>query len=161
MNDAWGFKEYYLEMAKSRKFIREGREWEIPDAFYRVSIKLIIKDEDDRLLVVQDTTNGSWEVPGGGLDNGETIAQTARREIQEELGVKLIKCDEDAVAITLGLHPNNYMTLMFYYLGTLSDYSFMLEDKFTSQFVTKDEFLGLNMLGDEAPIKQHADKIWP
>lgn len=155
------FKGVLLDIMASRKFTREGREWEIPDAFYRVSIKLLIKDDGDRLLVVQDTTDGSWEVPGGGLDNGETIEQTAKREIQEELGVDLIKLSETALATTLGLNPNNYMTLMFYYPGALTDYDFTLEDKFESKFVTRNEFLNLTMLGDESPIKQHVDKIWP
>jgi len=148
-------------MIESRKFTREGRQWEIPDAFYRVSIKLIIKDDHSRLLVVQDTTDGSWEVPGGGLDNGETIEQTAKREIQEELGVELVKFNDKTIAMTLGLHPNNYMTLMMYYWGALSDYNFNLESKFESKFVTRDEFLGLKMMSDESPIKQHVDKIWP
>jgi 8-oxo-dGTP diphosphatase len=154
-------EEYYLKMIESRKFTREGREWEIPDAFYRVSIKLIIKDDRDRLLVVQDTTDGLWEVPGGGLDNGETIEQTAKREIQEELGVELVKFNDKPVAMTLGHHPNNYMTLMLYYWGTLSGYDFALENKFESHFATKDEFVGLKMMTDESPIKQHIDKIWP
>jgi 8-oxo-dGTP pyrophosphatase MutT (NUDIX family) len=148
-------------MIESRKFTREGRQWEIPDAFYRVSIKVIIKDDHGRLLVVQDMTDGSWEVPGGGLDNGETIEQTAKREIQEELGVELVKFNDKTIAMTLGLHPNNYMTLMLYYWGTLSDYNFNLESKFESKFVTRDEFLGLKMMSDESPIKQHVDKIWP
>jgi len=146
---------------KPRKIIRDGREWEIPDAFYRISIKVLIKDDSDKLLVVQDTTNNTWEVPGGGLDHGETIQQTAAREIQEELGVKLLESSDEPVAITLGEHPNNYPTLMLYYRGTLSDFDFTLEKKFTSAFVDKGEFLSLAMLGDEAPIKQCADKIWP
>jgi len=145
----------------SRKFTREGRQWEIPDAFYRVSIKLIIKDDHDRLLVVEDTTNGMWEVPGGGLDNGESIEQTAKREVQEELGVELTEFTGEPLAMTLGLHPNNYMALMLYYRGTLSGYHFNLEPKFESRFVTKNEFLTLKMLSDESPIKEHVDKIWP
>jgi|GEM_PF-1439996 len=147
-------------MIQSRKFTREGREWEIPDAFYRVSIKILIKNEHDQLLVVQDTANGSWEVPGGGLDNGETIKQTARREIQEELGVTLVTFVDQPLAMTFGLHPNNYMTLMLYYPGTLASYNFTLEPGFKSRFVSQKEFLGLTMLSDESPIKQHVDTIW-
>jgi 8-oxo-dGTP pyrophosphatase MutT (NUDIX family) len=146
---------------KSRKFTRHGQEWELPDAFYRVSIKLFIKNEKDELLVVKDTTTDTWEVPGGGIDHGETIKQTAEREIREELGVELTKFDETPVVVTLGLHPNNYMTLMTYYWGTLSSYDFTLEEKFESKFVDKEEFLNLAMLGDELPIREHADLIWP
>jgi len=145
---------------KPRKITRDGREWEIPDAFYRISIKVLVKNLDDTLLVVQDTTNGTWEVPGGGLDHGETIEQTAKREIQEELGVALSKFGKEPIAITLGQHPNNYLTLMLYYWGELSNYNFTLEEKFKSRFVGPDEFLGLEMLDDESPIKQHAAKIW-
>lgn len=145
---------------QSRKITRDGREWEIPDAFYRISIKVLILSEDDELLVVQDTTNGTWEVPGGGLDHGESIQQTAVREIMEELGVTLLKHDAEPLAITLGEHPNNYPTLMLYYRGKISGFDFRLEKKFKSAFVTKQEFLELPMLGDEAPIKDFADKIW-
>jgi 8-oxo-dGTP pyrophosphatase MutT (NUDIX family) len=146
---------------KSRKITRDGREWEIPDAFYRISIKVLIKDSKDKLLVVQDTTNDTWEVPGGGLDHGETIKQTAVREIQEELGVELLECDKEPSIITLGEHPNNYPTLMLYYRGEISSLNFTLEKKFKSAFVDKDEFLSLAMLDDESPIKEFVDVIWP
>ena len=144
-----------------RKIIRDGREWEIPDAFYRISIKILIKNGDDRLLVVQDTTNNTWEVPGGGLDHGETIKYTAQREIQEELGVGLLESSDEPLVITLGEHPNNYPTLMLYYSGKLSGFDFTLEKKFKSTFVDRDEFLSLQMLNDEAPIKEFVDRIWP
>ena len=117
-------------------------------------------DEDNRLLVVQDTTNDTWEVPGGGLDHGESIKQTAVREILEELGVKLLESDAEPLAITLGEHPNNYPTVMLYYRGKISSFDFTLEKKFKSAFVSRDEFLNLVMLGDEEPIKEFADKIW-
>jgi 8-oxo-dGTP pyrophosphatase MutT (NUDIX family) len=146
---------------KSRKIIRDGREWEIPDAFYRVSIKILVKNSSDKLLVVQDTTNNTWEVPGGGLDHGETIKQAAIREIQEELGVELLECDDEPLAITLGEHFNNYLTLMVYYKGKLSGFDFTPEQKFISAFVDRDDFLSLAMLDDEAPIKEFVDRIWP
>src|SRR6266540_4453287 len=146
---------------KSRKFTRDGQDWELPDAFYRVSVKLIIKNQNDELLVVKDTATDTWKVPGGGLDHGETIKQTAEREVQEELGVDLVEFDETPIVITLGLHPRNYMTLMTYYWGALSNYNFKLEEKFESKFVDKAEFLNLEMLGDESPIQKHSDLIWP
>ena len=146
---------------KSRKIVRDGREWELPNAFYRVSVKIVAKDADDKLLVVQDTTNNTWEVPGGGLDHGETTKHAALREIQEELGVELLESSNEPLVITLGEHPNNYPTFMLYYSGKLSCFNFTLEKKFKSTFVNRDEFLSLAMLGDEAPIKQFVDKIWP
>src|ERR1700739_3514268 len=100
---------------KTRKFVREGRDWELPDTFYRVAIKLIIKDSNDKLLVLKDLTDNSWELPGGGLDHGETAIQTARREINEELGVKLTKFVDTPHVIEPGTHPHNYMVVKLYY----------------------------------------------
>lgn len=146
---------------KTRKFTRDEREWELPDAFYRVSIKVIIKDKTGRLLVVKDTTTGTWEIPGGGLDHGETIGQTAAREVKEELGVELVEFDETPIVITPGLHPKNFTTLMLYYWGKISSYHFKLEKKFESKFVDKEAFLNLPMIADEAPIQEYTDLLWP
>ena len=40
---------------------------------------------DQRLLLVR--TSGGWSIPGGGIDDGESAAQAAQRETQEEAGV--------------------------------------------------------------------------
>lgn len=46
----------------------------------------------DRLLWVQrdqDPQRGKWAIPGGFLENGETLAEGAARELHEEAGVLL------------------------------------------------------------------------
>lgn len=54
-----------------------------PDAFYRVSLKAIIRNDDGEVLVVKE--NGSkWTLPGGGMDHGETARDALKRELYEE-----------------------------------------------------------------------------
>ncbi|MDO8435432.1 MAG: NUDIX hydrolase [bacterium] len=49
---------------------------------------------DDRLLVLQradteDFLAGYWETAGGGIEEGETIEDAARRESREESGIEI------------------------------------------------------------------------
>jgi 8-oxo-dGTP pyrophosphatase MutT (NUDIX family) len=51
----------------------------------------ILHDEHGRFLIVRPSYRDdmNWEIPGGGLDDGEFPWQGARREITEELGLDL------------------------------------------------------------------------
>jgi ADP-ribose pyrophosphatase YjhB (NUDIX family) len=42
---------------------------------------------DGKLLLVRRTDDGLWALPGGITDPGETLAQSARRELREEAGI--------------------------------------------------------------------------
>jgi 8-oxo-dGTP pyrophosphatase MutT (NUDIX family) len=60
----------------------------------RVGARVLLLDQHDRVLLIhaRDPDNPShhwWELPGGGLDHGETPEQAARREVTEETGIEL------------------------------------------------------------------------
>ncbi len=61
---------------------------ETPECYYRVSVKALILDDQGRFLLVKDIA-GLWELPGGGLDHGESVEQGLKREIREEMGLEL------------------------------------------------------------------------
>lgn len=51
---------------------------------------VVIRDEAGRVLLVRHSYGGlNWEVPGGGSEPGESVAETAIREAREELGVPI------------------------------------------------------------------------
>jgi 8-oxo-dGTP pyrophosphatase MutT (NUDIX family) len=64
---------------------------------FRPAVRIVCVDAAGRILLLrwQDPYDGSflWEPPGGGIDEGETPAEAARRELIEETGL-------DAAAIT-------------------------------------------------------------
>jgi len=61
----------------------------------RSSVRVVLLDERDSvlLLLTQDPVNPQvgrwWELPGGGIDPGETTAATAVREVREETGFEI------------------------------------------------------------------------
>lgn len=57
-----------------------------PNTIYRVSIKAIIRNEAGEVLVVKEHQD-RWELPGGGLDHGESVHGCLKRELSEELGL--------------------------------------------------------------------------
>ncbi|MBF9133191.1 NUDIX hydrolase [Plantactinospora sp. S1510] len=44
-------------------------------------------DDDDRVLLVDPTYKKYWNLPGGGVDAGETPRAACVREVREELGL--------------------------------------------------------------------------
>jgi len=64
-----------------------------PPATHYVGVGGMILSEENELLVVQEkrhiqTRPGFYKLPGGLLDQGETISQAAEREVWEETGIR-------------------------------------------------------------------------
>ena len=60
----------------------------------RTAARVVVLDQHGHTLLLQakdpaDATKGSWwEIPGGGIETGETSAEAARRELFEETGIR-------------------------------------------------------------------------
>lgn len=55
----------------------------------RASAALLICNHNQRILVLRTTYKEHWELPGGGVEPGETPAEAAAREGNEELGITI------------------------------------------------------------------------
>ncbi len=54
------------------------------------SVFVAVRRFDGRLLLVRRCDSGTWELPGGRVDVGESAAQTAVREVAEEAGLQVV-----------------------------------------------------------------------
>ncbi|PSL06750.1 NUDIX domain-containing protein [Haloactinopolyspora alba] len=54
-----------------------------------VAASAAVRDQTDRLLLVQRADSGQWALPGGGMEPGETVAACAVREVREETGIDI------------------------------------------------------------------------
>ena len=70
------------------------------DYLYRISLKGLIHDSSGKVLVVKESGRDWWDLPGGGMDHGESIKSALSRELNEEVCLrgnfewKVLTCDE-------------------------------------------------------------------
>lgn len=50
---------------------------------------VLVQDEAGRILMNRRTDNGFWGLPGGVMELGESLEETARREVLEETGLRV------------------------------------------------------------------------
>ena len=65
---------------------------------YRKKSSALIFNSDSKLLLVQliSYSETQWNVPGGGIEEGETPAEAVMRELLEELGTDLFEILEES-----------------------------------------------------------------
>jgi ADP-ribose pyrophosphatase YjhB (NUDIX family) len=51
-----------------------------------VGSSAVVADDQGRILLQRRTDSGNWALPGGAMDIGETLAESAVREVREETG---------------------------------------------------------------------------
>lgn len=68
----------------------------------------VVRDGDGRVLLQRRRDNSEWALPGGHVEEGETIADTALREIEEETA-----CSAEIVRLT-GVYSNPAGTRITY-----------------------------------------------
>ncbi|MET1411990.1 NUDIX domain-containing protein [Roseibium sp. HPY-6] len=54
---------------------------------YILGVRVLVEDDQHRILLVRHTYLEGWYLPGGAVDGGETLAEAAAREVREEAGI--------------------------------------------------------------------------
>ncbi|MBX5451717.1 NUDIX domain-containing protein [Thermogemmatispora sp.] len=58
-------------------------------ARFRVGVFALIFDEAGRVLLVHRNDIDWWNLPGGGMELGETVDEAVKREVREETGLEV------------------------------------------------------------------------
>ena len=67
-------------------YVRRLRDKIGNDFLFMPSVAALIRDSDERILLVQHV-EGRWQLPGGAIDPGERPAEAMQRECREEAGI--------------------------------------------------------------------------
>jgi 8-oxo-dGTP pyrophosphatase MutT (NUDIX family) len=132
-----------------------------PSPFYRVSLKAIVLNAVQKILVVQ-LADGTWELPGGGWEHGESMQHCLRRELMEELNVGIDHIDFSQMYPYASLGRHKSWSLKLAVPVTLSDQELVPGDGAVAYaYVTATDLAQLDMVDAEAGIKTHIPRIWP
>ena len=115
---------------------------DIPQNYYRVSIKALIYDKSRSKFLLLQERDGLWALPGGGLDHGELPHECLRREIREEMGLEVTSIAETSSFLLSSkkADPSSYWVFNVLYETTLESLNFTPTDECVSvQFFTPDE----------------------
>ena len=114
-------------------------KYNIPNCFYRISIKALILDDKKRFLLTKEK-DGKWDLPGGGLDFGEKPENCLRREIQEEMGLEVTYISDTPSYFLTSQKEITFWFANIIYLTKIKDLNFTKSDECTEiKFFTKEE----------------------
>ncbi len=95
------------------------------NAFYRVSAKALILDESGKKFVTILEDNGWWELPGGGLDWGESMIECIIREVKEEMGLTVIEVAKNPCYYMIGKSISGKQSLNLVFETKVKDFNFV------------------------------------
>jgi 8-oxo-dGTP diphosphatase len=91
----------------------------------RVGVAVIVQRDDKLLFHLRKGKHGpgTWSFPGGNMEHGETPAETALRELHEEVGpslqhLPLVEYQECPYVSTVFPNGKHYITLYFFTIWT-------------------------------------------
>lgn len=93
------------------------RKTKLPSGKYMLYVIALIRNQEGRILVTRRSLDkhwaaGSWEIPGGGADHGESSFEAVKREVAEETGLSIEAANSRVVYSYRNDDPNgdNYFT---------------------------------------------------
>lgn len=97
MSEIWDV--YDAEKRKTGKLHKKGSEFEKGE--YHIAIHAWIMNSKEEILLTQrrfdDTFPGKWEPTAGSILAGETSLQGAKRELEEELAIKVKESEGEVI----------------------------------------------------------------
>ncbi len=103
----------------------------------RFAARAVLKNENDEIALMRFTANGSYKLPGGGIDDGEEIIAALHREILEETGYKITGIQNLGIveedSYFRGMHQTSYC-----FTATVTDFV-------GTKLTDKEESEGMNL----------------
>lgn len=105
-------------------------------------MKALIFDETRTKFAVIREDNDLWELPGGGLDFGESTEDCLRREIKEEMGLTVTSISKEPVHYLIGRNMDDLWSVALVFEVTVKDFDYIVSKECQElKFVSPEEAL--------------------
>ena len=99
-----------------------------PERRVEATVKALVLDGHGRILLLRETT-GLWDLPGGRLEHGETLAEGLRRECLEEMGVDCEPLEERPSLVWCAADKDGVWRVMLAFRARLASLDLRLSDE--------------------------------
>ncbi|XMT17279.1 NUDIX hydrolase [Candidatus Saccharibacteria bacterium oral taxon 488] len=130
------------------------------DCLYRISLKALIYNDAGQILVVKEIDRTYWDLPGGGMDFGETIESSLKRELYEEVGYKGdLRYQLFDVSDEMYIERIDANQICFYFRVWPENFDFIPSEEGDEVMFVDPEELLLQKSEVDAPARAHAAHV--
>ena len=81
----------------------------------RSGVGIVVLNKNNKILVAKriDNPKNFWQMPQGGVDNGEKFYEAAIRELEEETSIKTVSLIKEIDDLTTYLLPNHLVGIIW------------------------------------------------
>lgn len=129
----------------------------------KILTKNILVRKDEKILALKRAMDdgrrpGCWDFAGGGLEKGEDIYESARREILEECGLEVVDLKVVYTASGMGIQEIDVLALTF--VGKVVSEEVKLSGEHGEfAWVTPEEFLEMET-GEDGGYLHKSVRVW-
>jgi 8-oxo-dGTP pyrophosphatase MutT (NUDIX family) len=128
-----------------KEYTRRMEKFELPSTYYRVSCKALILDETRTKFAVVLEDTGFWDLPGGGIDHGESPSECLKREIKEEVGLIVTEVNLLPSYFLVGKNTKNRWSVNVVFEVKVKDFNFILSSECRDfKFISLNEVDSIN-----------------
>lgn len=123
-----------------------------------VSVRGVLNGPQEKLLVLQRTSDGKWELPGGRLNPYESVPEGLQREVREETSLPLQV--DDILFANSWLNDQNDDRFAVYYICRTSRTAVSLsEEHVSAQWVTTAEATSILPSPQSTAVRRSSNNV--